>query len=447
MTISVLQYNQASSGAATATTEAVAFTSNCTAGSYLYCAAVQNSSTSYTATCSDTLNGSYTQLNDTTVSGSAIYHFWVYCPTGGANTVTVTFSSASAYRGIFIAEIGGSSGLDTAGTYHAGNYQASPGGGTNAVTSGTLTPSVQPGLAVGVTFDANLGASFTAGTGFTAFYPTANTFWTFTTGANRGQAEYQVYSSTSSVPATFTASTGGATTGTVGALFKQATLGPFAYVEGYTQGITYDTNTSYPAFTNSVAVNDLIVVALNLISYSSFSPVVSDNVNTGNYIIANNFNNTASTQGWVYLYMPCNASCGANTLVITVYANNSHYGGGQSSALHFNGFTTAPTLDTSATAFYNGTAASVSQSITNTTTPELLIGQLWSGNVQTYTGGMTPTNLGGAGALQSPAYSNLGSIVAETYSATFTSNSYGLYLVGFYNSSAPSPTLLGQICL
>lgn len=226
MAISILQAKQ-SSTTATSTTIALAFTSNVTAGSYIYVAATQVDVSTITASCADSLNGAYPAALDSLAvgGGGALYQFAFGPSLGGACTVTVTFSPTATFRGIMIAEIAGTSGLDTAGTYHSSHQTTS---GTS-VSSGTLTPSIANGLAIGAYIDGNIAAiTIVPGSGFTdistAF--TASTFWQFTTGTNHGDAAYQIYSTTASVPVTFTLSGSDNLSGACGALFAPAAIPP-----------------------------------------------------------------------------------------------------------------------------------------------------------------------------------------------------------------------------
>lgn len=228
-TISIVQNNQ-SSATATSTTIALAFTGGVAAGDYIYVALTQITASGTTATCSDNVNGAYPAALDSLAvgSGAAEYQFAFGPSASGTITVTCTFSATSTFRGIFIAEIGGTGGLDTSGTFHSAHLTTS---GT-AMTSGTLTPSVANGLAIGAFIDGNIASLTTVpGAGFTDLFPTANTFWTFTTGQSHGDAAFQIYSTTANVPVTFTTSIADSLGGVVGALFKPAitaTSGPSA---------------------------------------------------------------------------------------------------------------------------------------------------------------------------------------------------------------------------
>lgn len=227
--VSLVQSNQ-TTVQATSTTIALAFTSTVTAGDYIYVALTQIDTSTATATCSDNVNGAYPAALDTLAVGSAaaMYQFVFGPSAGGTITITCTFNSTQTFRGIFIAEIGGTSGLDTAGTYHSAHLNST---GT-ANTSGTLTPSVANGLAIGAFIDGNLAnqtVAPTSGAGFTDLSLGVNQFWTFSQGHNCGDAAFQVYTSTANVPILFTTSAFESLGGVMGVLFRPsagATKGP-----------------------------------------------------------------------------------------------------------------------------------------------------------------------------------------------------------------------------
>jgi hypothetical protein len=220
MAISLVQTPQQSSATGTSTTLALAFGSSLTAGSYLYVAACQVDTNAITMACADSKANSFTQLGSLlVVGGGTMTHFATTAPcAAGADTVTITYSPTATFRAIFIAEIGGSAGLDTSGTYHSEHLNTS---GT-AMTSGTLTPSVANGLAIGAFLDGNLSSNTTvptSGAGFTDLFPTANTFWNFSQGHSCGDAAYQIYTTTANVPILFTISAFENIGGCIGALF------------------------------------------------------------------------------------------------------------------------------------------------------------------------------------------------------------------------------------
>jgi hypothetical protein len=217
MAISIIQSKQTSI-TGTSTTIPLAFTSNLTAGSFIYVAACQIDTNAITMTCADSQGNPYTSpLDSIAVGGGVIAHFaTTSASAGGANTVTVTFSVTATFRAIFIAEIAGTIGLDTSGTYHSALLNTS---GT-AMSSGTLTPSVANGLAIGAIVDGNLSSNtFVPGAGFTDLFPTANTFWNFSQGHSCGDAGFNIYSTTANVPVLFTSSANESLGGCVGALF------------------------------------------------------------------------------------------------------------------------------------------------------------------------------------------------------------------------------------
>lgn len=118
----------------------------------------------------------------------------------GTYTVTATWDGGTrANRAIAAIPL---SGLKAA-SYQTGatNTQATPGTGTDAVTSGNMTPTEQPAALFG--FHISLGALNTpsAGTGFTS----AGTFCDFGTGTNVLRAQHKRLTSTSAVASTATA--------------------------------------------------------------------------------------------------------------------------------------------------------------------------------------------------------------------------------------------------
>lgn len=153
--------NSASSG----TTVAVAYSSNLTAGNLItVCINANKGVTSLT----DSLGHTYTAatlLTDGSTYAMGLY----YVPniTGGANTVTLTLNGAVTYAHAEIHEYSGvatTSPLDQT----TGQFQAAPGTGANAVTSGNVTTTTDGQLIFGCTNSLTYGAStVSAGTSFT----------------------------------------------------------------------------------------------------------------------------------------------------------------------------------------------------------------------------------------------------------------------------------------
>lgn len=146
------------------TSYGLAYSSNVTAGSLLVsCIHAGAGITSVT----DTLGNSWaaaTNLTDNSTYSLAM--FYAYSPSGGANTVTVNFTGSVGYAHQVIGEWSGvasSSPLDKS----TGQFQATPGTGSNAVTSGTVTTTTNGQLIVGcANSDPYVSGQLSAGTGF-----------------------------------------------------------------------------------------------------------------------------------------------------------------------------------------------------------------------------------------------------------------------------------------
>jgi hypothetical protein len=199
MTVSSIQdkFAEASTNGGSIT---ISPTSAFTAGSALNITCTFGDDTS-TATCSDGVNtysASQSMQRDTT-NHQSMCRFEANNIASGTPTITVTFSGTPNFRGVHLSEVGGAAASAADGT--AGNTQASPGTGTDAVTSTTVTNTNQPALLVGVAIDSSgaFGAP-AAGTGFTAL----NNGWGFG-GSNLARAETKRFTDTTGHAATFTA--------------------------------------------------------------------------------------------------------------------------------------------------------------------------------------------------------------------------------------------------
>jgi len=118
--------------------------------------------------------------------------------TGGSTVVTITFSQTTTTREVIAHEI---AGVATSGSQggHTGQFQATPGTGTDAVTSGSITTSVNGCYIFGTTTGGLGGSIITAGTGYTA---------RFNAGGNNHASEDRVQASAGSIAATFTLDAG-----------------------------------------------------------------------------------------------------------------------------------------------------------------------------------------------------------------------------------------------
>jgi hypothetical protein len=141
-----------------------------------------------------------------------------------ALAVTATFaSSLGSYLGGWAKELTGvtSSPYQTSASAH----QNEPGAGTNAITTGTMTPSAEPALvsAVSVAMFTSLTTGPAAGTGFTlgtkGWTPNGTVYW--------GASESQHITSTTPLAATATDSDGAADDCLIaGAIYTEAASGP-----------------------------------------------------------------------------------------------------------------------------------------------------------------------------------------------------------------------------
>lgn len=194
-----------------------AYGSNIALGSSLHIWATCSSSPTPTFSCSDTLNGSLgSPLDFITSPGGQCYGHWILDGSlSGADSVTVNFGATVGQAQIIIKEVGGTSGLDTSATAggHKSADQINPGTGTDAVSSGSITPSKQPGLVSCITSCVTGTASLTVGTGFTLDHAfSSNT-----------QTEHLRYTSTSPVAGTWTDANGASNEMiTFAACFKEA---------------------------------------------------------------------------------------------------------------------------------------------------------------------------------------------------------------------------------
>jgi len=168
-----------------------------TAGEHVFIRAIRGS-LGGTETITDGTN-TYTAIGSSvTTPGDTITHYECVSTAAGTFTVTQTLSAAAAFRGIQGLRY---TGLDTSTSLHAGQFQSPPPTTTDATSSGNLTPSSQPGILIGWSYDFNGSGSTVAGTGFTSRS-------TFTTEAaangSASRAEDQRLTSTAAVAATFT---------------------------------------------------------------------------------------------------------------------------------------------------------------------------------------------------------------------------------------------------
>jgi len=193
-----------------------ALTSAVTAGSVLY--VVVRNRKDISPTITDTLGHTYTFIsrvydstNDVSVS-----HFYCKNTLSGSNTINVNYNAGDliTFSLMGAMEIGGadkSNPLDG----HCGQAQLDPGTATDAVTSGSLTPTENNTMAVGATFqtDGTLLVSHTAGTGFTSQQAVTGI-------VTNGRLESKLLALKAQVAATFTVDSALADMITVMAIFR-----------------------------------------------------------------------------------------------------------------------------------------------------------------------------------------------------------------------------------
>lgn len=155
------------SGSTSATTITKAFSGNTVSGHLIAVGVAWDATANATFTCSDNMGNSYTSL-PAVLDSSSEYAGVCYAPniTGGATTVTVTFSTSTPYRSVAISEYSG-----LAATAVVDAYASNTASGTTATdnaTSGSMT-TTQNDLIFGFlgTTGAGGAVTITAGTGYT----------------------------------------------------------------------------------------------------------------------------------------------------------------------------------------------------------------------------------------------------------------------------------------
>ncbi len=180
------------------TTVAVAYGSNVTAGNLLVLGVTADNATSSTVTgVSGSSSGAWTQAVHAERVGDQILDIWYKeNAAGGADTITVTFSSSRPFRRLIIAEYSGaatSSALDKTDS----NLQEPGTTGTDDVTSTAQTTTTNNQLIFGcLLIMAGADTAITAGTNFTLRADTDN--------AAQIAIEDRILATAGSVAATFT---------------------------------------------------------------------------------------------------------------------------------------------------------------------------------------------------------------------------------------------------
>lgn len=183
---------------------------------------MHNSGTSITGVA-DAMGNTYTSAGTPLApAGEEVYAIF-YCKNviGGTGDITATFTDPANYSGIaYFRYTGLSASADAQGMN--GSTQPASGTGTDALTSGDITPSAQPAMVFGLTVDGDGGSTITAGTGYTTRGSISN--WNSVIGFTTAFEDKRI-TSLSAVAATFTTNQGAHRMNTVGAVFTEAVAG------------------------------------------------------------------------------------------------------------------------------------------------------------------------------------------------------------------------------
>jgi len=258
MTISVLQERQTSAGSGNAASIQLAFSNPVTVGSsiHVFCSGV-DTATSFT--CSDSVNGSYGAALDTIDQAGdtqRLAHFKFDNTAAGTPTVTITPNVSVGFLAIWIREIGGTSGYDSA---HKTALQTALGNGTDNITTGTQAPNNQPGLLSALGACTSNFALPTTGTGFTA----GANGWDFTV-SNTTCTESKRYTALTAIAATFSNASGTQNFATLAAFFKESASAATGVGKSPVRGpgVSPDARQMFRARQLSTNVSQNITVAL-----------------------------------------------------------------------------------------------------------------------------------------------------------------------------------------
>jgi len=204
MAVAIAQAKHATADAAAATI-AVTVSSTGAAGCITGHVTWFGSATTDLTSVTDNQSNVYTIKNATAFAGIAglfAAQFIAANTTAAVTSVTCHFSPNAQFRRAFVQEL---TGADTTSPYNAstGQSQSAPGTGSNAVSSGSFSSTVNNCLILGATFDGSNSSIPSVGTGFTSADTLNN--------PSDGDAqivESKTLTTAGSTAATFTTSTG-----------------------------------------------------------------------------------------------------------------------------------------------------------------------------------------------------------------------------------------------
>ena len=191
-----------------------------------------------------------------TVNNQILYHFVSSVTSAGAIVCTVNYNASAQYRAVCVKEIRGSSGYDSAAAAYNYTYDANPGTGTDAVSSGaTPTLTRQPALVSGFSQDVfGTNGSPLPGTGFSA----DSIGWGYGSPTLTSRGENKRVVDTTGVAATFTQLGAGANIEhlSVVAVFLEVSTITRPSADVTTSGWVASTGTDFFALIDETSYND-----------------------------------------------------------------------------------------------------------------------------------------------------------------------------------------------
>jgi hypothetical protein len=237
MTIAVPQIQSFYSGGSGTT---IGVTATVAAGSYLHAFFTHEGNAGEITSVTSSPSLTWTPLDETEdlTNTQLCKHFISSVTSAGSITVTANLSVSRAFRGGAVKEITGSSGYDSAAAAHNGQFQASPGGSADAITSNaTPTLTSQPALLSGFCAFSAAATLPSVGTGFT---DDGDLSWTDVP----GRGESKLVTVTTGAAATYTLNTG-THSHTVVAVFLEAASNPVIYSQPQSINVVNGTTATF----------------------------------------------------------------------------------------------------------------------------------------------------------------------------------------------------------
>lgn len=179
-----------------------------TSGSRVVLACCYASGSDKVTTISDTNGNTWSKIGTgSAAGGSGMFFNFIECKNvtnAGSTAITINLSSASTQRGMAGYEF---SGLDPSAAAESPvyQYQSNPGTGTDAITTGNLTPVTVPAVLFGFHQDVGNSDTVSTGTGFTGAQASS---CSIVNGVSYTIVQHKGVASTSGVPSTATSALG-----------------------------------------------------------------------------------------------------------------------------------------------------------------------------------------------------------------------------------------------